>query len=124
VTIYVRNGVGILDTIKDALNLVTVAVPPALPLALSIGTSVALARLKNFGEAAVWRLYTKCCVVLIYTSRQLYVYNQMRVVHSVAVPPALPLALSIGTSVALARLKNFGAAAVLILVYQVTSVVF
>lgn len=49
VYIYHRNGIAPLKTFLDALNLITVAVPPALPLALSIGTSVALARLKSFG---------------------------------------------------------------------------
>ncbi len=49
VAIYSHNGVGGMKTFLDALNLVTVAVPPALPLALSVGISVALARLKSFG---------------------------------------------------------------------------
>ena len=46
---YAKNHQGIHKTILDCLNLVTVAVPPALPLALTIGTSVALARLKHYG---------------------------------------------------------------------------
>jgi P-type E1-E2 ATPase len=45
----VSNGVDWAKTFLDCLNLITVAVPPALPLALSIGTSVALSRLKSFG---------------------------------------------------------------------------
>lgn len=49
VGIYHRNGVTAYKTFLDSLNLVTVAVPPALPLALSVGISVALARLKRYG---------------------------------------------------------------------------
>jgi len=49
VGIYHRNGVAAYKTFLDSLNLVTVAVPPALPLALSVGISVALARLKSYG---------------------------------------------------------------------------
>lgn len=49
VAIYRRNRVDAFKTFLDSLNLVTVAVPPALPLALSVGVSVALARLKSYG---------------------------------------------------------------------------
>lgn len=40
VTIYARNHEKVLPTIKDLLNLVTIAIPPALPLSLSIGLQV------------------------------------------------------------------------------------
>lgn len=49
VSIYVRNKEPWKKTILDLLNLVTIAIPPALPLALSIGTSVAMSRLKTYG---------------------------------------------------------------------------
>ncbi len=49
VGIYRHHHISAYKTFLDSLNLVTVAVPPALPLALSVGISVALARLKSYG---------------------------------------------------------------------------
>lgn len=49
VSIYVKNKQPMKKTILDLLNLVTIAIPPALPLALTIGTSVAMSRLKTYG---------------------------------------------------------------------------
>jgi cation-transporting ATPase 13A3/4/5 len=37
------------DIIFEGLALITIAVPPALPTCLQIGTSVAMGRLKKFG---------------------------------------------------------------------------
>lgn len=40
IIIYARNGESAVTTILDLLNLITIAVPPALPLSLSIGLQV------------------------------------------------------------------------------------
>lgn len=40
IIIYARNGESVMTTILDLLNLITIAVPPALPLSLSIGLQV------------------------------------------------------------------------------------
>jgi len=45
----VQLGEDALDVFKQCLNLITVTIPPALPLALSIGLSAALLRIQNMG---------------------------------------------------------------------------
>ena len=49
IAIYISYGESAYDTILDLLNLVTIAVPPALPLALSFGVAASLSRLRRAG---------------------------------------------------------------------------
>lgn len=49
IVVNVKNGTAPGDIVLAILNIVTIAVPPALPLSLSIGLNVAFSRLKTKG---------------------------------------------------------------------------